>query len=117
MKDEDKKSRVFVVQEVSRFNIVSAQQYGQLIPIYEEGKQIFLSPGPATRKAKNILRDFSDNDYLLLIGDPAMIGLATSVAAYHNRGKYKVLKYDRRTFTYLPIQIDLNERNSHESES
>ena len=33
MKDEDKKSRVFVVQEVSRFNIVSAQQYGQLIPI------------------------------------------------------------------------------------
>ena len=61
-----------------------------------------------------LVNDFSDDDYLLLIGDPAMIGVACSVASYNNRGKYKVLKYDRRTYTYYPIQIDLNERNSYE---
>ena len=114
MKDTEKKAKVFVVQEESKFNIISAQQYGQLIPLYEEGKQIMLSPGPAIRKAKSIMKDFSDDDYLLLIGDPAMIGVACSVASYNNRGKYKVLKYDRRTYTYYPIQIDLNERNSYE---
>ena len=43
----------------------------------------------------------------LLIGDPSMIGLACSVAADNNRGKYNVLKYDRRTYTYYPIQIDI----------
>ena len=76
-----------------------------------------LSPGPAVRKAKQLLRDFSDDDYLLLIGDPAMIGLSCSVASYNNRGKYKVLMYDRRTFTYFPIQIDLNERNNYDREN
>tara|TARA_Y100001951_G_C11221337_1_gene228966 strand:+ start:139 stop:489 length:351 start_codon:yes stop_codon:yes gene_type:complete len=116
MKDLEK-SKVFVVQEVSKFNIISAQEFGKLIPLFEEGKQIMLSPGPAVRKAKHILKDFSDDDYLLLIGDPAMIGVVCSVASYNNRGKYKVLKYDRRTYQYFPIQIDLNERNNYDRES
>ena len=50
MKDLEK-SKVFVVQEVSKFNIISAQEFGKLIPLFEEGKQIMLSPGPAVRKA------------------------------------------------------------------
>ena len=116
MKD-GQKSKVFVVQVVSKFNIISAQEFGELIPLFDEGKQIMLSPGPAVRKAKQLLKDFSDDDYLLLIGDPAMIGLSCSVASYNNRGKYKVLKYDRRTFTYFPIQIDLNERNNYDREN
>jgi hypothetical protein len=91
--------------------------YGKLIPIFEEGKQIMLSPGPATRKAKNVLKDFNDKDYLLLIGDPSMIGLCCSVAAENNRGRYNLLKYDRQTHTYLPIQIDLHERNNYDRES
>ena len=114
MKDIDNKGNVYVIQEVSRFNVITAQQFGKLIPIFEEGKQIMLSPGPATRKAKNILKDFNDKDYLLLIGDPSMIGLCCSVAAENNRGRYKVLKYDRRTYTYLPITFDLHENNSYD---
>ena len=46
-----------------------------------------------------------------------MIGLACSVAADYNRGRYKVLKYDRRSFTYYPIQIDINERNNYDRQS
>ncbi len=117
MKDSENKGNVYVIQEVSKFNVISAQEFGSLVPLFEEGKQIMLSPAPAIRKAKTVLKDFNDNDYLLLIGDPSMIGLACSVAAYNNRGKYKVLKYDRRTFTYYPIQIDLNERNNYDRES
>ena len=117
MKETENKGKVYVIQEVSKFNVIPAREYGELIPLFEEGKQIMLSPAPAIRKAKMILKDFNDKDYLLLIGDPSMIGLACSVAAYNNRGKYNVLKYDRRTFTYYPIQIDLNERNNYDRES
>jgi|TARA_R110002012_G_scaffold287316_1_gene479616 hypothetical protein len=117
MKDAENKGKVFVIQEVSKFNVISAKEYGELIPIFEEGKQIMLSPGPAIRKAKMVLKDFNDNDYLLLIGDPSMIGLACAIAAHSNRGKFNVLKYDRRTYTYYPIQIDLNERNNYERDS
>ena len=104
MKDSENKGNVYVIQEVSKFNVISAQGFGTLVPVFEEGKQIMLSPAPAVRKAKNILKNFNDNDYLLLIGDPSMIGLACSIAADNNRGKYKVLKYDRRTYTYYPIR-------------
>jgi len=117
MKDSENKGNVYVIQEVSRFNVITAQEYGKLIPIFEEGKQIMLSPGPAIRKAKNILKDFNDKDYLLLIGDPSMIGLCCSVAAENNRGRYNLLKYDRQSHTYLPIQIDLHERNNYDRES
>ena len=103
--------KVYVIQENSKFNIISARQYGELVPIFEEGKQIMLSPAPAIRKLKHILKDFSDEDFLLLIGDPSMIGLACAVASSINRGKFKVLKYDRRTYEYYPIEIDINERN------
>ncbi len=49
-----------------------------------------LSPGPAVRKAKMMLKRFlMTKIILLLIGDPSMIGLACSVAADYNRGRYK----------------------------
>jgi hypothetical protein len=117
MKDLENKGNVYVIQEVSKFNVISAQEFGKLIPIFEEGKQIMLSPGPAIRKARTILKDFNDKDYLLLIGDPSMIGLCCSVAADNNRGRYNLLKFDRHTHSYLPIQIDLHERNNHDRES
>ena len=110
----ENKGKVYVIQEVAKFNVIPANEYGELVPLFEEGKQIMLSPAPAVRKAKEKLRNFSDDDFLLLIGDPSMIGLACAVASDNNRGKYKVLKYDRRSFKYFPIQIDLNERNTRD---
>lgn len=117
MKDAENKGKVYVIQEVSKFNVISAKEYGELTPIFEEGKQIMLSPGPAIRKAKTILKDFCDKDYLLLIGDPSMIGLCCTIAADVNRGRYKLLKYDRHTHSYFPIPIDIHERNSYDRES
>ena len=59
-----------------------------------------LSPAPAIRKLKQVLKDFNDKDYLLLIGDPSIIGVACSIASDINQGKFKMLKYDRR-FLYI----------------
>ena len=110
MKDTEKKAKVFVVQEVSKFNIISAQQYGQLIPLYEEGKQIMLSPGPAIRKAKSIMKDFSDDDYLLLMGDPVAMGIACAIASEMNRGRIQCLKWDRMENRYYPVKFNLFEK-------
>ena len=45
-----------------------------------------------------------------------MIGLATSIAARINMGRYKVLKFDRQTYEYFPIEFDLNERNKKDEQ-
>ena len=72
-----------------------------------DNKQIVLSAGPLTHKLKKELSTFCDDDYLLLIGDPAIIALAGAVVSEMNRGKFKVLKWDRDEKRYYDIEIDL----------
>ena len=98
---------VYVVQEVKGRNILSAKEFGELKLLLPEGSQIVLSAAPTVRKLKTKLKDFCDEDYLLLIGDPAAIGLAWSIASDFNRGRYKCLKWDKIEATYYPIEFDL----------
>ena len=97
---------VYVLQEMGR-NIRSAEKFGDLKVVLPDNKQIVLSSGPLTFKLKHELKDFNDNDYLLLMGDPAIIALAGAVASEMNRGRFKILKWDRDEKKYYDIEIDL----------
>ena len=99
---------VFVVQEMPNRDILSAEKYGDLVPILPPGYQLILSPGPTVQKIKKVLKDFNDKDYLLLMGDPSLIGVACSIAAINNINKYKVLKWDRERRKYYPLEININ---------
>ena len=101
---------VYVLQEMGR-NIRSAEKFGDLKVVLPDNKQIVLSSGPLTFKLKHELKDFNDDDYLLLMGDPAIIALAGAVASDVNGGKFKVLKWDRDEKKYYDIEIDLKGRN------
>ena len=101
---------VYVLQEMGR-NIRSAEKFGDLKVLLPDNRQIVLSSGPLTFKLRQELKDFNDNDYLLLIGDPAIIALAGAVASDVNGGKFKVLKWDRDEKKYYDIEIDLRGRN------
>ena len=105
---------VYVLQEMGR-NIRSAEKFGDLKVVLPDNKQIVLSSGPLTFKLKHALKDFNDNDYLLLIGDPAIIALAGAVVSNVNGGKFKVLKWDRDEKQYYDIEIDLKGRNENRS--
>ena len=72
--------------------------------------QIMLSASPSVRRMKKILQDYKTEDYLLLIGDPAAIGVACSIAAYFNRGRFNILKWDRQEGIYYPVEIDLHQK-------
>ena len=67
---------VYVIQEVTGRNIASARQYGDFEVLLPSQTNIMLSAGPSVRRMKRILQDFKEEDYLLLIGDPAAIGVA-----------------------------------------
>ena len=51
------------------------------------------------------MRCFNDDDYLLLLGDPALIGAAMTVASNYNNGNVKVLKWDRIEKMYYPVTL------------
>ena len=101
---------VYVVQEVKSRNVLSAEKFGELELLLPEGSQLVLSTGPTVRRLKYKLRNFNDDDYLLLIGDPSAIGIACAVAATNNRGQFKCLKWDKREYKYYPVEVNLNER-------
>ena len=101
---------VYVVQEVACRNIASARQFGDFEVLLPSNSNIMLSSAPSVRRMKSILQDFKDEDYLLLIGDPAAIGAACAIAAYYNRGRFKLLKWDRQEGLYYPVEIDIHKK-------
>jgi hypothetical protein len=59
---------------------------------------------------KRLLKDFNDEDYLLMMGDPAAMGLACCIASDINRGKFKILKWDRQEKKYYPLSFNIYEK-------
>ena len=108
---------VYVIQEIPgtktgnpKINIMGATNYGDLVFLLPEFSQMIFSPGPLIRKLRAGLKNFSSRDYLLLTGDPAIIGVACSIVSDLTNGKYKLLKWDRQERKYYPIEINLYEK-------
>jgi hypothetical protein len=98
---------VYVTQENPRLDMVSATKWGELIPLSSSYDQIHLDPQRMVVQIRNRLRDFSDDDFLLALGDPAIIGIAFAVASDQNRGRINLLKWDRRESMYYQVEIRL----------
>ena len=101
---------VYLIQENPYISVLSANEYGKIVTLFESGTQIMFSPQPAIRKLKRKLRDFNDNDHLLMMGDPAAMGIACCVASEMNRGKFKILKWDKMEKKYYSVSVNLNEK-------
>ena len=56
------------------------------------------------------LKDYKPRDYLLLTGDPAIIGVACSIVSDITNGKFNLVKWDKQERKYYPIEINLYER-------
>ena len=75
-----------------------------------EFSQMIFSPGPLIYKLRQGLKNYTVDDYLLLTGDPAIIGVACSIVSDITNGKYNVLKWDKQERKYYPIAINLYEK-------
>ena len=111
---KESKPNVWVVQEIAgtregrpKFNIMGASEYGNLKFLLDERSQMIFSPGPLIFKLKNLVRDFKPTDYLLLTGDPAIIGVVCCLVSDITNGKFNLLKWDRQEKKYYPIEIDV----------
>ena len=115
-----KEKKVYVIQEIHgsadgrpKINIMGASSYSttnDFIFLLPELSQIIFSPGPLIFKLRKGLKDFTTDDYLLLTGDPAIIGVACSIVSDMTNGKYNLLKWDKQERQYYPIAINLYER-------
>ena len=109
-------SRVFVLMKQWR-----RLDSGDLIPLHDfsaatpYGKIVFLLDDKATPHATdNVtkilsrgLADFSDDDYLLPVGNPVLIAMAGGIAADANDGRVKYLCWSPSERAYIPVFGDL----------
>ncbi len=110
----DNKPNVYVIQDIPgtkvgapKINIIGATQFGNLKVLLPENSQIILSPTYVITTLRQKLKEYSIKDYLLLTGDPAIIGVACSIVSDITNGKYNLLKWDKQERRYYPVEIDL----------
>jgi len=95
-------------------DLSDAVTFGELDILVPAKEQIALSAMPTLRRMERKLSKFTDQDYLILSGDPVCIGIACALAASNNNGKFKVLKWDRLQARYLPISVNLYQKHTVE---
>lgn len=108
--------RVFLVQRPSfksagrwadKYDLSPAERYGTLVECLPPGN--IPRELSATRdRLKEVLKDFKrGEDYLVAIGDPVAIAMATLIADKVARGGLRILKWDRRSGEYAPYILDV----------
>jgi len=99
--------KVYVTQENPHVNIVSAAKWGDLEPLTNPFDQIHINPARLVAQIRRKLHRFSGDDWLLAMGDPAIIGVAFAIASEQNHGRVNLLKWDKMEKSYYPVKISL----------
>jgi len=110
-------SKVFVVQNqhrwdpakgafVPKFDLTSATKYGELVYLLTPTAAPFNS-GPVINELRDKLAFFGDDDCLLLIGNPVLIGCAVAIASEVNNGRVRMLQWSGTDRRYVPVQVEL----------
>lgn len=105
---------VFVVQKQMRFD----ETTGELVPRFTTidkadrfgSIEYLLSPSAHPFNPEYVigdlhdkLKEFSDEDYLLLVGNPVLIGMSAAVAGHYNSGRIRFLQWSGRQSDYAEI--------------
>jgi len=95
-------------QIVPRFDLSPAESFGKIKYILSPTAKPFLSGlsdfnPKMLRQLHEGLENFKDGDYLLLIGNPVLIGLTASIAAHYNEGNIELLQWNKNA--YFPIIV------------
>ena len=100
-----------VVHQFSLYDEVKCDNYNTISESkLKKASVIIFSPGPLIFKLRKALANYRTKDYLLLTGDPAIIGVACSIVSDITNGKYNLLKWDKQERKYYTIAIDLYEK-------
>jgi hypothetical protein len=97
---EPGKPRAFLAFEDRRRDLSDLLNFGTVIQIFPSETQWQLSTGTAPMFREALERffqahDFTDQDFVVALGDPIVIHLLIATAAQTNGGRVKVLKWDR----------------------
>jgi hypothetical protein len=90
---------------VSSVNLTPAAEFGS-IEILLPNNQALFNNVQTVRTLREKLKNFTDDDFILPVGDPVLMCLVAQVASGINGGRVTYLKWDKRIRRYFSIKID-----------
>lgn len=88
------------------FDISPALKFGEL-EILAKHSHSMIASVPMVRYFREKLKNYSNDDFILPVGDPVTIATVAAIAADMNKGYIKMLKWDKRQAAYIPIEINV----------
>lgn len=102
--EKSNKPTVWIVFNDSRKDFSKAEDYGQLRDVFSSiGKNY--DGRTVLDHARHVLAQSTQEDYLLMVGDPALCAICAIAIAEVNE-TMTLLRWDREKFKYLPVALD-----------
>lgn len=110
--------RCFIIQEPTKIedgvpvpimDFRRVLEYGDPVVLLPNGR-VSLSPGPTIDTLTEALKTYTDEDYIVSVGDPTAIFTAAMIVGDRNNGKCNILKWDRVSRRYIKVVVDIHYR-------
>lgn len=109
--------KVYIPQQPSRFdaatrlwiptvNLEPAKQYGELVVMLPPNANR-LHTSPLIQALREQMSEYNEADAIVAVGDPSLIAAAACIATRKTGGFLRILKWDRMTSTYIPVEMNL----------
>ena len=113
-----RRPKVYVPQEPTRFDKIKqelipaldlspALAFGEIVVCLTSASANFINIAPVTQALKERMAEFRKEDYLLAVGDPTGIAVAAIIAYKATHGRFQMLKWDRISRQYQPIEVSV----------
>ena len=93
-------------QLVDKFDFTDAQaRYGEVNIILDHSATPF-DMAPVITRLHEHLKNITNEDWIILTGNPVLIGLAVAIAADYLDGCLRILQWSGSTDNYIPITLE-----------
>ena len=89
-----------------KFNFSDAERFGELVTMLDSRAHPF-QPDKVVPVLRDTLANFTQEDFLLLVGNPTLIGWAMGIACFETDGIIQTLQWNQRKQVYENISVDL----------
>lgn len=107
---DNETTTVYVVQVDNNKDLSDAKRFGSLRAVFGNPRKPYNTMSMID-KARDVLEDWNDGDYLLMIGDPVLCAVCMSIVSEWE-SCINVLSWDRNTFQYIPQSWDFDPQMS-----
>lgn len=91
---------------VPKMDFTPALKYGEIVVCLPHNISFYVT-APVVAALKEKLRDFTEDDYLISVGSPLVIGISTHIALCKTGGKVNLLTWDKLQREYLCHRVSM----------